>query len=227
MDTCGIPENDIVLSADTSGAQESGSLKLKLARNMGGEETDTGVDVPADWLRRHCTSSTARALRREYLEDPGRMLWGADVFSRPDSPCFHFDDIVSSPLPCARKALDGEPSKSTDRSPAWKLLLAVRSFGIALVRGVPATMEGTQKLALRVGAHLRGTVYGPGMWATSSGPESADEGFQDSAYSNGELASHTDCTYFRDPPGLQVSAIWDMTCQLARDCLFEGNELAR
>ena len=80
----------------------------------------------------------------------------------------------------------------------------VRSHGIALVRGVPTTEAGTEALALKVGGHLRSTLYGPGMWATSAEAAAGEEGFRDSAYSSDALALHTDCGYLADPPGIQV-----------------------
>lgn len=79
------------------------------------------------------------------------------------------------------------------------------SHGIALVRGVPTTESGTEAFALKVGGHLRSTLYGPGMWATSAEAEAGEVGFHDSAYSSDALALHTDCGYLADPPGLQVS----------------------
>ncbi|CAN0578342.1 unnamed protein product, partial [Ectocarpus sp. 12 AP-2014] len=80
----------------------------------------------------------------------------------------------------------------------------IRSHGVALVRGVPTDEKGTEALALRVGGHLRSTLYGPGMWATSAEASAGEEGFRDSAYSNDGLALHTDCGYLADPPGIQV-----------------------
>ena len=47
------------------------------------------------------------------------------------------------------------------------------------------------------------TLYGS-VWYTSSGAQQDGTSVADSAYSNGSLPLHTDMTYYRDPPGLQV-----------------------
>lgn len=96
-----------------------------------------------------------------------------------------------------------ESSSFTSKEGVARLTDLIRSHGIALVRGVPTNEAGTKALALKIG-HLRSTLYGPGMWATSVEKEAGEEGFLDSAYSNDALASHTDCAYLVDPPGLQV-----------------------
>ncbi|CAM9285762.1 unnamed protein product [Hapterophycus canaliculatus] len=122
----------------------------------------------------------------------------------------HYDEIVGD------KAVDGASSSSSSPSssssststplaPASARLVGLlQSRGIALVRGVPTTEEGTRALALKVGGSLRSTLYGPGMWATSAEASAGEEAFRDSAYSNDALALHTDCGYLADPPGVQV-----------------------
>eukprot|EP00536_Pseudo-nitzschia_multiseries_P008440 jgi/Psemu1/325206/estExt_fgenesh1_pg.C_2140007 len=47
------------------------------------------------------------------------------------------------------------------------------------------------------------TLYG-GVWATSSGGQPGGTSVADSAYGHGALPLHTDFTYARDPPGLQI-----------------------
>lgn len=197
--------------------------------NRGTKDNESNTStIPIAWLRQHCTSATARDLRQRYGRAahgascrPRPILWGADVFSRPgqdDSSaavCMHYDELLG------RDALDGPPSSScspsspsasassTLRPPAparasARLVHLLRSRGIALVRGVPTTEEGTRALALRVGGSLRSTLYGPGMWATSAEASAGEEAFRDSAYSSDALALHTDCGYLADPPGVQV-----------------------
>ncbi|CAN0483617.1 unnamed protein product, partial [Phaeothamnion confervicola] len=48
---------------------------------------------------------------------------------------------------------------------------------------------------------VRHTLYG-GLWATSA--EGGEVQYNDTAYTNLALASHTDGTYLIDPPGLQL-----------------------
>jgi trimethyllysine dioxygenase len=59
-------------------------------------------------------------------------------------------------------------------------------------------MDATAKLADRLGI-VRNTIYG-GLWDTS--PAGRDRPV-DTAYTNVQLHPHTDCTYMRDPPGMQ------------------------
>lgn len=113
----------------------------------------------------------------------------------------------------AKGALDDPEAAAAGSSPppapgaSPRLVDLIRSHGVALVRGVPTDEKGTEALALRVGGHLRSTLYGPGMWATSAEASAGEEGFRDSAYSNDGLALHTDCGYLADPPGIQVQQL--------------------
>ncbi|CEM02715.1 unnamed protein product [Vitrella brassicaformis CCMP3155] len=90
-------------------------------------------------------------------------------------------------------------------------LESIRDFGFALVESTPLTDEATHVLCSRI-AFFRRTVYADGLWKVEVKPMqsasgSADEGdysTADTAYSSLPLHAHTDCTYFEDPPGLQV-----------------------
>lgn len=183
--------------------------------------------VPIGWLRQHCGSETARSLRQRfgtsidgasYHATP--VLWGAGVFSPADGnspPIVEYEAVMED-----HQRLSSSSSSSVSPSPtaASHLIGLIRSHGIALVRGVPTDEAGTQALALKVGGHVRSTLYGPDMWATSAEVDDGEEGFRDSAYSNDALALHTDCSYLRDPPGLQVNiAHKKKTSLYARACV--------
>lgn len=206
------------------------------SENRSAERNESSAStIPIAWLREHCTSATARDLRQRYGRAadgarcrPRPVLWGADVFSRrrqdtrsaDDAPesameCLHYAEIVRSEAP--DEASPSSPSSTSTTSAAARpgarrLVDLLRSRGIALVRGVPTTEEGTRALALKVGASLRSTLYGPGMWATSAEASAGEETFRDSAYSSGALALHTDCGYLADPPGVQVRRRWLVVC---------------
>lgn len=191
-----------------------------------GEGEPSTSTIPLDWLRRHCTSPAARDLRRRHggpadaaSSRPRPVLWGADVFSCSSSgttaaaaaACLHYDEVVENETQQQRQRQQASPPPAAGGGSgggggARRLVDVVRSHGIALVRGVPTTEAGTEALALRVGGHLRSTLYGPGMWATSAEASAGEEGFRDSAYSSDALALHTDCGYLADPPGIQVGA---------------------
>lgn len=111
------------------------------------------------------------------------------------------DGALDEPEEAAAAAGSAPPSVP---GASGRLVDLIRSRGVALVRGVPTDEEGTKALALKVGGHLRSTLYGPGMWATSAEASAGEEGFRDSAYSNDGLGLHTDCGYLADPPGIQV-----------------------
>jgi trimethyllysine dioxygenase len=69
-------------------------------------------------------------------------------------------------------------------------------FGIGFVKGVPPTLEDSEKLSTKL-SFVRPTHYG-GFWEFT-----ADLKHGDTAYTNIALPAHTDTTYFTDPVGLQ------------------------
>lgn len=217
LDTCGVPNNALVKNASVTAelpqnavdpgpteVRQHQVLRLRWSSDPAGPEQESTIRL--DWLRQHCTSSTARDLRKRFGAatdgvtcQPDRVLWGEDVFAaRNNPPCLEHDDIM-----------DGDQPQPT--SGIACLVGFLRTHGIALVRGVPTDMAGTEALARKIG-HPRSTLYGPDMWATSADADAGEEAFQDSAYSKESLRSHTDCTYLADPPGLQVSVAPATSC---------------
>lgn len=73
----------------------------------------------------------------------------------------------------------------------------VAAFGFAIVEATPSTFAATEALIRRV-AYVRETIFG-GMWEFTDDLSKAD-----TAYTNMELAAHTDGTYSHDAPGLQM-----------------------
>lgn len=76
----------------------------------------------------------------------------------------------------------------------------LHKFGLVKVSNTPPSMDETEKFATKIGFVLP-TIYGT-MWTTN--PKSDNEGYNDTASTNLELLHHTDGTYIRDPPGLQI-----------------------
>lgn len=189
-----LPRNAV--DPETTSIRQHQVLRLRWSSDPAGPEHESTIRL--DWLRQHCTSSTARDLRKRFGAatdgvtcQPDRVLWGEDVFAAGNNPpCLEYDEIMG-----------GDQQQPT--SGVACLVGFLRTHGIALVRGVPTDMAGTEALARKIG-HPRSTLYGPGMWATSAEADAGEEAFQDSAYSKDSLQSHTDCTYLADPPGLQV-----------------------
>lgn len=87
-----------------------------------------------------------------------------------------------------------------EKEESLKLLVSsLIRFGVGLVVGCPPNPKATQKAAERIAPMLT-TMYGT-LWELSN--KNWME-FKDTAYTNEEIGSHTDGTYFSSSPGLQV-----------------------
>ncbi|KAF1780279.1 TauD/TfdA-like domain [Phytophthora cactorum] len=80
------------------------------------------------------------------------------------------------------------------------LMRDLYTYGLVRVSDTPNSMEATEKFSKKIGFVLR-TIYGT-MWTTN--PTNDAEEYNDTASTNLELLHHTDGTYIRDPPGLQI-----------------------
>ncbi|TYZ56900.1 hypothetical protein PybrP1_003625 [[Pythium] brassicae (nom. inval.)] len=80
------------------------------------------------------------------------------------------------------------------------LMTDLYKYGLVMVTATPSSMAETERFSRRIGFVLR-TIYGE-MWTTN--PQSAEQEYNDTASTNLELLPHTDGTYMRDPPGLQI-----------------------
>lgn len=69
---------------------------------------------------------------------------------------------------------------------------------------VPTTLEATETVATRI-APVMHTTYG-GMWHIDT---NGFDQYQDTAYTNQELAVHTDNTYFIEPAGCGLSLVFN------------------
>jgi trimethyllysine dioxygenase len=157
------------------------------------EKVDQAAPPPAvatytaDWLRQHCNSPSSRKLRLIKEEEFAARHWGSDVFSAEEVN-FTYSDVLD---------------KAGRRGGLARLLGTLARYGIALVSGCPPSLEGARALSSSIGLPRR-SLYGDGMWSTSSAPEDGEGAVGDSAYSNDALALHTDCAYLANPPGLQI-----------------------
>ena len=70
-------------------------------------------------------------------------------------------------------------------------------FGFCFVEGTPATPEGTQAVATRIG-YIRETIFG-GYWDFTANLQ-----HKDTAYTSLAIGPHTDGTYSFDAPGYQM-----------------------
>jgi len=171
-----------------------------------------------------------------------RILWSnwtEDIVRDPNtSPIlFEYDSLVSDNI-----------SKDATNLEHERILKVLYQYGLVLITGTPsytdslpveAMSEATKKahaannnsentnksaesailqLAAIIGYHPLQTLYGSGVWSTSSqssfydnvnedsaaGNNSTSASTADSAYGSTSLPLHTDMTYLSTPPGVQV-----------------------
>ncbi len=131
-------------------------------------------------------------------EPPERVFWGSDfdVYSLSLS----YDDVVN------------------EREAADMALTHAYTHGILVVTGTPPGNDPLRNIARAfTGGHTASgdadpdaidhgpmrTLYGE-IWSTSSSAQSAGASTADSAYTSLSLPLHTDMTYMKCPPGLQI-----------------------
>ena len=173
-------------------------LRLRWGADGNQSEGEDGCTVSIARLRQHCSSEIARTLRRQLgtsndadKPDPTPVLWGKGVLSTSAAG--------SSPLRFEYKAI-----MDSSQTAASQLRHALKSHGVALVRGVPTELAATEKIGLKVAGHLMGTLFGPTVWDITNVPRDFDNSFMDSAISTDGLPLHTDYPYGAEAPGMQV-----------------------
>ncbi|CAH0522105.1 unnamed protein product [Peronospora belbahrii] len=146
----------------------------------------TSSEFDATWLRNHAyaleggnakdlvTAPYSKSYRQPRLTT--KQLWAGDDFTLPTHDYKSCMDNI-------------EP-----------LMRDLYVYGLVHVSCTPSSMEATEKFAQKIGFVQR-TIYGT-MWTTN--PTNEAEGYNDTALTNLELLHHTDGTYMRDPPGLQI-----------------------
>ncbi|OBA19235.1 Trimethyllysine dioxygenase [Metschnikowia bicuspidata var. bicuspidata NRRL YB-4993] len=144
-------------------------------------------EYPVDWLRVHAynppliAGDLKVAGEKEILE---RTLWTTSEI-KDVMPVVDFPKIMAS-----SDETDGEEAIKEWCLKLWK-------YGFTLIDNVPVTPEDTEKLCEKL-MYIRPTHYG-GFWDFTS-----DLGKKDTAYTNFDISSHTDGTYWSDTPGLQL-----------------------
>ncbi|KAK6457021.1 uncharacterized protein RJT20DRAFT_94615 [Scheffersomyces xylosifermentans] len=107
----------------------------------------------------------------------------ADI--KDNMPTVDFNEIMKS-------------GDDTDKEAAIKdWTLKIWKYGFSLIDNVPVSPEDTQLLCEKLD-YIRPTHYG-GFWDFTSDLSKAD-----TAYTNIDISSHTDGTYWSDTPGLQL-----------------------
>ncbi|KAM3122163.1 trimethyllysine dioxygenase [Candidozyma auris] len=140
-----------------------------------------------DWLRLHAYNPRIVPLEDKLQGEKDvlkRELWKTKDMEG-NMPKVDYGAIMASD-----DATDGEAAIKDWCLKIWK-------YGFTLIDHVPVTPEDTEMLCEKL-MYIRPTHYG-GFWDFTS-----DLTKKDTAYTNFDISSHTDGTYWSDTPGLQL-----------------------
>lgn len=135
-------------------------------------------EFKASWLREHAYSHRSYSQTHHQHALYQKKLWGHEL----KIPEMEYDEFM------------------TDSAKMKTALAQLNTYGLLLIQHSPLEMEATEKFARKIGFVLE-TIYGR-MWTTN--PTSEEQSYNDTASTNYKLMHHTDGTYMRDPPGLQI-----------------------
>lgn len=138
------------------------------------------------WLQLHAYNPPFLPKKHEELEkkELARKLWTTATL-KDNMPRVDFNTVMAS-----TDESDGEAAIKDWCAKIWR-------HGFSLIDNVPVTPEATEQLCEKL-MYIRPTHYG-GFWDFTS-----DLGKKDTAYTNFDISSHTDGTYWSDTPGLQL-----------------------
>lgn len=141
-------------------------------------------DYDAHWLHVHSYNPRlipVSAKLKGHKELLSQELWQTKDMPLDALPSVDFNTIVNA--------------TNTDAVKDWSL--KIWKHGFCLIDNVPVTPEDTEVLCEKL-SYIRPTHYG-GFWDFTSDLSKAD-----TAYTNFDILSHTDGTYWSDTPGLQL-----------------------
>ncbi|CUM65392.1 uncharacterized protein PRCAT00003028001 [Priceomyces carsonii] len=156
-------------------------LTVSVVWSQGNHKSSYG----SDWLRLHAYNPRIVPLdckvkgEKEILQ---RTFWTVASIEK-DLPTVDYNEIMAS--------TKENPAAVAD----W--CLKTWKYGFTLIDNVPVSPEATEKLCEKI-TYIRPTHYG-GFWDFTS-----DLSKNDTAYTNFDISSHTDGTYWSDTPGLQL-----------------------
>lgn len=159
------------------------SKTLQIQWNQHGHKSEYGFD----WLYLHSYNPVLVPVDEKVAGQKERLKmhhWDvADISA--NLPTVDFNSVMKS-------------SYDEDRDEAMRdWCLKIWKYGFCLIDNVPVTPEDTEKLCKKL-MYIRPTHYG-GFWDFTSDLSKAD-----TAYTNIDISSHTDGTYWNDTPGLQL-----------------------
>ncbi|CCE81775.1 Piso0_002447 [Millerozyma farinosa CBS 7064] len=179
FNSCLIPDDIKPVRLDITPDRAS----IKIVWSQKGHESKYG----AEWLFLH--SYDPKIVPRQYKVSGekdllDREFWTVDTI-KDNLPHTDFGCIIRS----------SEESDSEDAIRDW--CFKIWKYGFCFIDNVPVDPEETEKLCEKI-CYIRPTHYG-GFWDFTS-----DLSKNDTAYTNIDIASHTDGTYWSDTPGLQL-----------------------
>ena len=92
-------------------------------------------------------------------------------------------------------------------------------FGFCVIKNCKTEMETVETIANKIG-YVRESIFG-GLWEFES-----NENMADSAYTQEELRPHTDSTYSKDAPGLQLLLCCDYNATGGESIMVDGFKIA-
>lgn len=151
------------------------------------DQHDHASSYPFDWLYLH-SYNPVLVPRDEKIKGEKDTLklhhWDVEEISKT-LPTVDFNAIIKS----------DDDTDNEDAIRDW--CLKIWKYGFCLIDNVPVNPEDTQTLVEKL-MYIRPTHYG-GFWDFTSDLSKAD-----TAYTNIDISSHTDGTYWNDTPGLQL-----------------------
>ena len=102
----------------------------------------------------------------------------------------------------------------------FKLFLKkLYKFGFCVISNCQTKMKTVETIANKIG-YVRESIFG-GLWEFES-----NENMADSAYTQEELRPHTDSTYSKDAPGLQLLLCCDYKATVGESIMVDGFKIA-
>lgn len=140
-----------------------------------------------DWLKHHAYNPRIIPIENKMAGEKdllARTYWNTSLI-KDNMPHVDFNEVMKS-------------SDETDGEAAIKdWCVKLHKYGFVFIDNTPVTPEDTEKLCEKL-MYIRPTHYG-GFWDFTS-----DLNKKDTAYTNFDISSHTDGTYWSDTPGLQL-----------------------
>lgn len=218
FDTATLPDPSSYDLEWAHGAADDGVLRLTASEAaVTAESRNHVIELPMAWLRQHCHADyrPPRDAAPSFAGRPPPVLWSAESL-RGDTPANAVPDHLAHLPAISAAELAASPATAGPR-----LRNNLHRFGVAFISGLDVTdaHRTTDEVVRQFVGFPRETFWGT-LWDTAGEAlgEFNPEKPPDTAYTSLPLNVHTDCTYLRDPPQLQVRASPPFTPSLPLRC---------